>query len=286
MNIKVKKAIIPAITFVFAVMVLSSCTKNNVNRYMPNDSKLPSILSYFNVLSKKTNAAFGVSFSSSMSDIRNEQGPLQFNGVFIADDGGVLRGGKVKLGSREFFPDNNNLYGTGELLDRSIIGTKQQFSLQKPLSFAGSSSTLAREGNFEYPTTTDELYVPEILDFIDLKLDYIAEKNIIRVGSEYLWKPDTKNLEKGIIVGIEYTPGNIGNENLRQEYPTDIKNGIVIPDDGKYNLPESLFAGIPDGARVTVTFGRANYKVTTDENEVPYVLYAYNYKYFDYTFKR
>jgi len=265
---------------------ISSCNKNNVTNYLPNDSKLPGILSYYNILSKKTNAAFGVSISAPISDVHNERAPLLFNGVFIADNGGILRGGKVTCGTNEFLPDSHNNYGNGVVLDRSIVGSKQQFTLQKPASFASAQSALpTNTSNFDYPTTTDSLYIPEILEIVDPSISYEADKNIVTIGKKYNWKPDLKNLDKGIIVGVEYTAGNLGNEILRREYPNDIKHGMVIEDNGTYSLPETLFTDIPRGARVTVTFGRANYTVAIDKDNVSYTLFAYSYKYFDYTYQ-
>ncbi len=273
-----------SILFILAILTgLLSCKKNNISTVLPNNPELPSLLNYFDVTTKQTNAAFGLSFSTTMEDKNNENAPLLFQGLFISNKGPAIKGGKVTCASYNFMCDDNNYYGNNTIISKNIVGKKQAFSFQKPISFEyyPQNGAPGSGGNTGLGSTrVDSLYIPELLNILTgtpTSVNFGEDK--IKIGHEITWVPDPKNISMGVVIAVEYTPTSVGNEAISGQYPKYIKNGRVINDNGSVILDQSLFIDIPVGSIVSVSLGRANYKLAADSQNTPYTLFAYNFKY-------
>ena len=261
-----------------------SCQKT-VNSAFPNNPELPSLLSYFDITSKHTNAAFGVSLSTSMRDKNNEYAPLSFQGLFLSNNGSAVKGGLVKFNNQSF-TTSDGYYGSGSSLDKNLVGEKRPFSFQKPSTFDIQPNSLT-SGNLELGSTIyDTLYVPKLLDIKSGQptADDMSQ-NVIKLGHQFTWIPDPKNISMGVIIGVEYYPSDILNSAYKTVQPRPIKHGRVIEDNGSYKLDSFFFTDIPVGAAVQITIARANYKLDTDTESTPYTLFAYNFKFADYYYR-
>lgn len=241
-----------------------------------NVAGLLSIANYYDVISKRTNAVFGLSMSSNIYDTNNENAPLLFGGTFIADNGKFIKGGKVNVNELEFMPDENFNYGSNFIINKNIMGSPTSIDFEKPASFAGVSTTPGVGSKI-----TNRMYVPSALVITGPALNStdLTNQPTIKVGETFSWIPDRQNDSKmGIIFGIEYSPNEFGNEPFKSSNPTTKRNGFVIPDNGTYTLPSTLFNGIPLGSVVSVSIIRANYKIEPDIDNNTSTIFAYHQK--------
>lgn len=279
-------------TLIIALLipVLFSCNKTEkIKSYFPNNPELATLATYSDVFTKKTNAVFGIIQTGTMhSNYTDPQvSPnsfFSFQGEFITDKGELLNGGIVKAGDTEFKCNplgRSKVYGADKFLPvADFSGKNIPFSFQKPYSFTDTSIANQFGG-----VTKENLYVPKMINITSPKYENDAQLNTISTATVFKWDVDPNNIKKGIIVGVEYDPNSYGNINFKSNHPKYIIHGTVIEDNGSIQIPESLFSGIAKGAEVKIVLGRANYKLFTDAEGIPFTLYAYNCKYGFYTFK-
>lgn len=249
----------------FLLFISASCQKTTATK----ETSLPSILSYLNAMTKRTDASFGIGGNASMRKGKAPFLALTFDGVFTGKDGLPKNIGDVTFGDKIWSGDPHNHYGNGELVDRAILGKVAKFKF-KPHSLQARGQEGGEEG---------EIYVPrEVIITSPTYADDI-ESNTIAPGSVFTWEIDPDNT-KGMVIMVEYRPEAIGNKDFVERGYTDlIRRAVVVDDNGEYALNETLFEDIPDGASVDLFIIRANYLIDeTEEGGYSYTVWAYNYK--------
>jgi hypothetical protein len=253
------------------VSIMFSCSKQS-SQHIEDEKQLPSILSYLKALTKPTDGEFSISSSAPMNSNSQE---LLFQGVFVDKNRKAKNIGVVSFNNASFAPDVNNQYGNGTTLGKNIYGTTVSFRIE------GNTTASAI---FKVVPVNDSLYVPKEVIFNKLVLDNEVEKNTVGVGKTFTYEIDVNNTN-GIIVVVEYSPESYSNESIKSSYPNYVRNGKAVADNGKVVLDDSYFNGIPKNASVTITIARANYKFNETPDSETYLLYAYNFKYFNFKYQ-
>ncbi len=253
------------------VSIMFSCSKQS-SQHIEDEKQLPSILSYLKALAKPTDGEFSISSSSAMNTTSQE---LLFQGVFVDKNKKAKNIGTVSFNNTSFSPDANNQYGNGTALDKKVYGTTVSFRIEGNTTASVTSKVVP---------VNDSIYVPKEVILSRLVLDNAVEKNTVGVGKKFTYEIDVNNTN-GIIVIVEYSPESYSNESIKASYPNYVRNGKAVKDNGQVILDDSYFNGIPIGASVTVTIARANYKFNETSDSETYLLYAYNFKYFNFTYQ-
>ncbi len=236
--------------------------------------ELVTLANYYDVLNKKTNAVFGVSFSTQIFDVDNVNAPYVFGGTFIADNGTFIKGGPVTFEGYTFLPTKDNNYDNTVKLGKTITGKTATINFQKPISFAGINLNpgLGR-------VISKSMYIPKPIKILTpVRSPNWDVESEVRANDLFTWEADANNGNMGIIVAVEYDPNTLGNEAFKVNYPQKVRHGTVTTDNGTYNIPASFFNNIPVGSNVEVAFGRANYLISTDIDNQTSTLFAYHYK--------
>lgn len=107
----------------------------------------------------------------------------------------------------------------------------------------------------------EKIYIPEVIytTFDNLKNEKVAE------GTTITWNADTEN-EKGVFLGIEYSPYSQSKKEIIQDSPERLLKGFNLPDKGTYTITKEDLADFPDNASITFYVGRAGYNVVLDKD--------------------
>jgi hypothetical protein len=263
------------------------CDKNSIALLNMKQNDIPSILTYFNAVTKPVDAYFGITTSSPMLFDKGIKLTVEFKCVVYGPDKKPANVGAIEFGGKNFLPNSNNSYHkhtdwTDEDLGKTFVIHSNTVPLNANALLSNRAITLGDNSNST--TINDSFYAPKQLVMTHAKRVDIGYSEI-SIGDVFKWQTDEKNSNKGIIVLALYEPTNVENNLFNQQYPKNIQNGIVVPDNGSYILDESLFKGMPKGVLLNIRFIRGNYKIGQTISGKDYMLYAYSQKWFDYKYK-
>jgi hypothetical protein len=243
--------------------------------------ELVTLANYYDVLTKKTNAVFGVSLSTQIFDVDNVNAPYVFGGTFIGDNGTFVKGGTVSFGGYNFLPTVDNNYDNTVKLSKSITGKMGTISFQKPISLAGVNLNPGLG-----KIVSKGFYIPKPVKILTpVRSPNWEVEPEVRANDLFTWETDPGNGSMGMIVAVEYNPDHFDNKAFKAAYPQKIRYGMVTADNGSFNIPASFFVNIPVGCIVEVAFGRANYLISTDVDNNTSTLFAYHYKHGGFRYK-
>jgi hypothetical protein len=164
-------------------------------------------------------------------------------------------------------------------------GDENLFGKRVSIEIKGAPNA-ARTGMSE-PTIFGSIETPQIMvvsneyqpTVYGLNMEFI-QANDLSTGSTINWNANTSN-DKGVFFFVEYEPTDPTNATFSTAYPDHVANGVVVADNGSYQITEELLDGIPAGAKVKLYIGRGNYTYLMDaDNTLSEVqVYSLTYQY-------
>lgn len=160
----------------------------------------------------------------------------------------------LKLNGSEFIP--NYIYNSQSLSTYNLNDTQLSNIYGKKLKldfFKDINLTLDTSENYN-------IYIPNILE---VSVSNLSPEGEIKVGTKITWNADNLNTN-GITLLSEYSPSTQSDASIANNYPNILVGGKTILDNGSYVIQSEDLDGLPKGARVKFTLGRAGFTITNN----------------------
>lgn len=175
-------------------------------------------------------------------------GQMYASGTFQDENGDRQNFEKLWLGG-ELIPENGGGFSDTEFNGSPFFGSEMEVKIEN------SAGELVIH---------DSLYIPQLIS--------VEFPSVLAPGAEITWNVDPNDPMNYIGVDVLYDPGNPYNSGT-EGYKIFSNTEYIQNDQGNYNLPASLFEGIPDGEWVSIKVSRLTYTMLTLDTEASFLTY-------------